>query len=85
MAKQLSRGDRVEWNSHGGKQSRGGKRSKRGVAVGTVIRKVTKPMTIEGHRVKASRDAPQYLVESDQGGRAAHHPSALRKHRGKKE
>jgi hypothetical protein len=63
----------VEWSSHGGKRSRCG------VAVGTVVKKLTSPITIKGHDVKASADEPQYLVRSDNGGEAAHKPSALRR------
>ena len=73
MAKKLRKGDAVEWNSHGGTKSR------KGVATGTVVKKLTEPMTIQGHRVRASKDDPQYLVRSDNGGKAAHKPSALRK------
>ena len=68
MSKDLKAGDKVAWNSHGGE------------AVGHVVRKVTKPMTIKGHKVAASRDNPEYLVESEKsGGQAAHKPDALRK------
>jgi hypothetical protein len=78
MATTLKKGDAVEWNSHGGKQSR------KGVATGTVVKKLTAPTTIKGHEVKASKDEPQYLVRSDNGGKAAHKPSALRRRRTKK-
>ena len=71
-AKKFHKGDRVEWNSHGGK-----KRSQ-GVATGKVVKKLTKNKKIKGHKVKASKKDPQYLVKSDNGGKAAHHPSALR-------
>jgi hypothetical protein len=73
MAKKLKKGDAVEWNSHGGKKSR------KGVATGTVVKRLTEPMKIKGHTVKASKDEPQYLVRSDNGGKAAHKPSALRR------
>jgi len=76
MAKTLKKGDAVEWNSHGGKKSR------KGVATGVVVKKLTGPTTIKGHQVKASKDEPQYLVRSDNGGKAAHKPSALRKRKG---
>jgi hypothetical protein len=29
--------------------------------------------------VRASKDEPQYLVRSDNGGEAVHHPDALRR------
>ena len=67
MADDLKSGDRVTWNSHGGK------------AEGKVIKKVTSPMTIKGHKVAASKDNPEYLVETDEGKRAAHKPEALHK------
>jgi len=60
-------GDRVSWNSHGGK------------AHGKVMKKVTEPMQIKGHKVAASKDDPQFLVETDDGKRAAHRPGALDK------
>ncbi len=77
MADEFEKGDAVEWNSHGGKKSRAG------VAVGRVLRKLTSPTKIKGHEVKASPDNPEYLVKSDKsGGVAAHKPSALRRRKG---
>lgn len=67
MTKSLKAGDRVSWSSHGG------------TAEGKVVRKVTKPMTIKGHKVAASKDNPEYLVETDDGKQAAHKASALKK------
>jgi hypothetical protein len=47
---------------------------------GKVIKKLTEECEIEGHHVAASRDNPEYLVESEASGkRAAHKPSALKK------
>jgi hypothetical protein len=65
--KQLKAGDRVSWKSHGGR------------AEGKVVRKVTQPMTIKGHKVEGSTDNPEYLVETDEGKRAAHKAGALTK------
>ena len=65
MTKTLNAGDRVTWSSHGGK------------AHGKVVRKVTKPMTVRGHKVAASADNPEYLVETEDGKQAAHKPGAL--------
>jgi hypothetical protein len=73
----LEPGDRVEWNSHGLKRGAG-------KAVGTVIRKLTSRTRIKGHVAKATEDDPQYLVESDNGGRAAHKPGALTRSRSKR-
>lgn len=67
MAKQLKAGDRVSWKSHGGK------------AHGKVVKKVTKAMTIKGHKVAASKDNPEYLVETEEGKQAAHKAEALTK------
>ena len=67
MAKQLRAGDKVSWKSHGGK------------AEGKVVRKLTSPTQIKGHKVAASKDNPQYLVETDEGKQAAHKPGALSK------
>jgi DUF2945 family protein len=67
MAQQLQRGDRVEWNFG------------RGIAVGTVKRKLTAPTTIGGQRVAASKDDPRYLVKTDSGKEAAKKPQTLRK------
>ena len=67
MTKQLKNGDWVTWSSHGG------------MAKGKVVRKLTHPMTIKGHKVAASRDNPEYLVETSEGKRAAHKAEALTK------
>ena len=66
MSKSLKAGDRVSWSSHGGS------------AHGKVVKKVTSPMTIKGHKVAASKDNPEYLVETDDGKRAAHKAGSLR-------
>lgn len=67
MAKELGAGDRVSWKSHGG------------TAEGKVVRKVTNPMKIKGHKVAASKENPEYLVETGDGKRAAHKAGALSK------
>ena len=70
--KSFRKGDRVEWDSHGG------------TAVGTVERKITSETEAGGRKVKASEDEPQYLVKSEKsGGTAVHKPEALRKASGK--
>ena len=63
----LKKGDKVSWNSHGGK------------AHGEVVKKQTSDTEIKGHTVRASKDDPQFIVESDNGGKAAHKASALKK------
>jgi hypothetical protein len=67
MAKELHKGDKVSWKSHGG------------TAHGEVVKKVTGDTSIKSHKVRASADDPQYIVKSDNGGKAAHKPSALTK------
>ncbi|MDF8333277.1 DUF2945 domain-containing protein [Novosphingobium cyanobacteriorum] len=67
MAKELKRGDRVAWSSHGG------------TAHGKVVRRLEKPTSIKGQRVAASADNPEYLVETDDGKQAAHRPGALKR------
>ena len=66
----LSKGDQVEWNSHGS------------TAEGTVEKEITTGTEAAGRTVKASKDEPQYEVKSDKsGGTAVHKPEALRKKR----
>jgi Hypervirulence associated proteins TUDOR domain len=66
--KTFSKGDKVVWESSGGH------------SVGKVVQKLTSPTKIKGHKVAASKDNPEYLVESDKsGGRAAHKPASLKK------
>ncbi|MBU1324773.1 MAG: DUF2945 domain-containing protein [Alphaproteobacteria bacterium] len=51
-----------------------------GTTTGKVVRKLTRPTQIKGHKVAASPDNPEYLVESGKtGARAAHRPQELRK------
>ena len=66
MADDFKKGDHVTWNSHGSK------------AEGTVTKKITKDTEAAGRKVKASKDEPQYEVESDKTGKTAvHKPGAL--------
>jgi hypothetical protein len=65
MTEALNKGDHVSWKSHGGE------------AHGKVVRKITEPTHIKGHKVAASKDNPQFLVETGEGKRAAHKPDAL--------
>jgi hypothetical protein len=67
MADELKAGERVKWNSHGGE------------AHGHVVRKQTSATQIKGHKVAASKENPQFIVETDEGKRAAHKPEALTK------
>ena len=66
MADELEKGDRVTWNSHGS------------TTEGTVVRKITSDTEASGRTVRASKDDPQYEVESNKSGRTAvHKPGAL--------
>lgn len=64
----LHKGDKVSWRTHGT------------TTEGTVQRKITSDTQAAGRKVKADKDDPQYLVESDKSGRdAVHKPDALEK------
>jgi hypothetical protein len=65
MTRTLHKGDKVEWDSSGGHST------------GKVVKKLTSTTHIKGHKVAATRDNPEYLVESSTGKRAAHKPGAL--------
>lgn len=67
MTGNFSKGDKVIWKSHGGE------------AHGKVVKKQTEPIRIKGHKVAASPENPQYIVETDEGKRAAHKAGALTK------
>ena len=67
MADDLKAGDAVKWNSPGG------------TAHGKVVKKQTSETHIKGHKVAASKDDPQYIVETGEGKKAAHKPGALTK------
>ena len=68
MAYKLKAGDKVEWETPQGKTS------------GTVKKKITSASKIKGHKVAASDESPQYLVESEKSGKpAAHKRKALKK------
>jgi hypothetical protein len=68
MSDDLEKGDHVRWKSHGG------------TAEGIVRRKITEDTEAAGRTVRASKDEPQYEVESEKsGGTAVHKPGALKK------
>ncbi|WP_101847622.1 hypervirulence associated TUDOR domain-containing protein [Zhihengliuella sp. ISTPL4] len=67
MSKELSKGDRVSWNTPQGRTR------------GTVEEKRTKDFTFAGQHFTASEDDPAYIVSSEKSGdQAAHKGSALR-------
>ncbi|GHE73407.1 hypothetical protein GCM10018785_46920 [Streptomyces longispororuber] len=70
MAKdeKFTKGDRVSWKSHGQ------------TVPGKVKKKITERTKAAGRTVDASKDEPQYEVESEKSGRSAvHKAQALRK------
>jgi hypothetical protein len=68
MAKSLKPGDKVEWDTSQGKTH------------GKVVKKQTSETHIKGHKVAASKDNPEFIVQSDKSGKkAAHKPGELKK------
>jgi len=68
MAKTLKKGDKVEWETSQGKTT------------GNVKKKLTSPTKIKKHEVKASKENPEYLVETSKSKKlAAHRPETLKK------
>ncbi|MEO7723911.1 MAG: DUF2945 domain-containing protein [Chthoniobacterales bacterium] len=68
MSKKLKVGDEVEWQTSQGKTS------------GVLKKKLTSKRKIKSHVVAASKENPEYLVQSNNSGAlAAHKPGALRK------
>ncbi|MEU2038948.1 DUF2945 domain-containing protein [Nocardia niwae] len=64
----FSKGDEVEWSSHGG------------TAEGEVEEVITSDTEAAGRTVRASEEDPQYRVRSAKSGRdAVHKPGALRR------
>lgn len=59
-------GDRVRWSSHGS------------TAQGKVVRVATADGSIGDFDYNASKDDPRYIVETDEGKRAAHKAEALK-------
>ena len=61
-------GDHVEWNSEAGRVR------------GTIQKKITSEITFKGYTVHASKEEPQYLIDSDKTDhQAMHKGSALNK------
>lgn len=68
MAAEFSVGDHVSWNSEAGRVS------------GKIIKVHTSDFDYKGHTRRASKDEPQYEIQSDKTDHiAAHKGSALRK------
>lgn len=68
MARELTIGDHVEWNSEAGRVR------------ATIKKKITSEIQFKGYTVHASKDEPQYLIKSDKTEHMAMHKgSALKK------
>ncbi|HZK80896.1 MAG TPA: DUF2945 domain-containing protein [Humisphaera sp.] len=68
MKRTLAVGDHVEWNSEAGRVR------------GTIKKKIVSEIKFKGYTVHASKDEPQYLIESDKTDHLAMHKgSALKK------
>lgn len=68
MTKQFQKGDRVEWDSSGG------------TSRGVIQEVITQPTDFKNHHFEASKEKPEYLVESEKSGKQAiHKAEALRK------
>ncbi|SFB59291.1 Protein of unknown function [Rhizobium sp. NFR07] len=68
MSGNLKKGDKVTWETSQGKTE------------GKVVKKQTSDSSIKGHKVEASKEDPQIIVESEKSGkRAAHKPESLKK------
>lgn len=65
---QFKKGDYVEWDSSGG------------TSRGIIKQVITKPTDFKNHHFAATKEKPEYLVESEKSGKEAiHKPKALRK------
>lgn len=68
MAETFKKGDQVEW------------KTSQGTTEGEVKKKITEPTDFKGHHFDASKENPEYLVESDKSGKEAiHKADALKK------
>lgn len=68
MTEKLKKGDKVQW------------KTSQGNTTGIVKKKLTSPIEIKGHHVAASKENPEYLVETSESKKeAAHKPESLKK------
>ena len=66
MSKDLSKGDRVSWNTSQGRTT------------GTAVERRTSDFTFEGQQFRSTDDDPYWIVESSRTGkRAAHKEGSL--------
>ena len=74
MTPKFKVGDHVQWNSEAGRVR------------GTIKKRIISAITFKGYTVHASKDEPQYLIESDTTDHLAMHKgSALKKIRKSKQ
>lgn len=68
MTEKFKKGDRVEWNTP------------QGTTEGVIKEKITEPTDFKHHHFEASKENPEYRVESSKSGKdAIHKPEELRK------
>ena len=68
MTEQFKKGDRVEWDTSQGKTE------------GVIKEKITEPTDFKNHHFEASKEKPEYRVESSKSGKyAIHRPEELKK------
>lgn len=68
MSQQSKKGDRVEWESSGG------------TSRGVIKEVITAPTDFKNHHFEASKQQPEYRVESEKSGKdAIHKAEALKK------
>ncbi|MGC1676159.1 MAG: DUF2945 domain-containing protein [Candidatus Binataceae bacterium] len=68
MPKTFKRGDHVEWNSEAGRVR------------GVIVKKVTSETRFKGYVHHASKDEPQYMIQSDTTDHVAIHKGRALKH-----
>ena len=68
MPKTFKQGDHVEWNSEAGRVR------------GVIIKKVVSNIRIKGYVHHASREEPQYLIQSDKTDHVAIHKGKALRH-----
>jgi hypothetical protein len=66
MASKVKSGDGVSW------------KTSQGETRGKIIKKLASPTQIKGHTANASKDNPEYLVESERTHERANRPGALK-------
>ncbi len=68
MPKTFKRGDHVEWNSEAGRVR------------GIIVKKVVSEVRFKGYTHHASKDEPQYIIQSDTTDHVAIHKGSALKH-----